>query len=88
MIIEFVSGLYTAPFGLCTANMFAWVSHFFDQSASILTSQKEYHWEELWRAMIGLLEFLAVRVDDIKHLGRIDELVQEVGLYRYEEIGD
>lgn len=28
--------------------------------------------------MIGLLEFLAVRVDDIKNLGRIDELVQEV----------
>jgi len=28
--------------------------------------------------MIGLLEFLAVRVDDVKNLGRVDELVQEV----------
>ena len=44
----------------------------------MLTFQKEYHWEELWRAVIGILEFLAVRVDDVKNLGRVDELVQEV----------
>ena len=44
----------------------------------MLTFQKEYHWEELWRAVLGVLEFLAVRVDDVKNLGRVDELVQEV----------
>ena len=88
MLIGFVSGLYTALFGLYTANMFAWVGRLFDQSSSMLTFQKEYHWEELWRAMIGLLEFLAVRVDDIKNLGRVDELVQEVGVYWYEGISN
>jgi hypothetical protein len=54
------------------------VRHNFEQPIGILTSQKEYHWEELWRAIIGLLEFLAVRVEDVKNLGRVDELVQEV----------
>lgn len=28
--------------------------------------------------MIGVLEFLAVRVDDVKNRGSVDELVQEV----------
>lgn len=78
MIIGFVSGLYTAPFGPCIANVFAWVGLKFDKPISMLISQKEYHWEELWRAIIGILEFLAVRVDDVKNLGRVDELVQEV----------
>jgi len=78
MRIGFVSGLYIAPFGPCIANIFAWVGYNFDQHISTLTSRKEYHWEELWRSIIGILEFLAVRVDDIKNLGRVDELVQEV----------
>lgn len=78
VIIGFVSGLYTAPFGPCIANVFAWVGLKFDKPISMLISQKEYHWEELWRAIIGILEFLAVRVDDVKNLGRVDELVQEV----------
>lgn len=78
VLIGFVSGLYTAPFGACIANVFAWVSHNFCQPVGILTFQKEYHWEELWRAVLGVLEFLAVRVDDVKNLGRVDELVQEV----------
>ena len=78
MISGFVPGLYTAPFGPCIANIFGWVGHIFVQPSSMLTSQKEYHWEELWRAIIGLLEFLAVRVDEIKNLGRVDELVQDV----------
>jgi len=54
------------------------VGHNFDEPIDMLTPQKEYHWEELWRAVIGLLEFLAVRMDDIKNLGRVDELVQDV----------
>ncbi|PVG03294.1 hypothetical protein CPB86DRAFT_749524 [Serendipita vermifera] len=37
----------------------------------------EYSWEELWRALIALLEFLSSRLDNVKVLGRVDELVEE-----------
>ncbi|KAG8780335.1 hypothetical protein FRC15_009620, partial [Serendipita sp. 397] len=37
----------------------------------------EYHWEELWKSIFLLLEFTSSRVDNVKVLGRVDELIEE-----------
>jgi hypothetical protein len=38
----------------------------------------EYHWEELWRSIMALFDFISARLDSLKVLGRLDELVEEV----------
>ncbi|KAH9942957.1 hypothetical protein B0H21DRAFT_779789 [Amylocystis lapponica] len=37
----------------------------------------EYHWQEFWRAMISLLDFLANKLDSLITTGGIEQLVQE-----------
>ncbi|KAG8830817.1 hypothetical protein FRC17_004184, partial [Serendipita sp. 399] len=38
----------------------------------------EYHWEELWKSILVLLEFTSSRVDKVKVLGRVEELIEEL----------
>lgn len=40
----------------------------------------EYHWQELWKALIGLLDFLANKVDVLITTGGIEQLIQETVL--------
>ncbi|KIM33935.1 hypothetical protein M408DRAFT_325498 [Serendipita vermifera MAFF 305830] len=37
----------------------------------------EYHWAALWRSLFSLLEFVSSRVDNVRVLGRVEELVEE-----------
>ncbi|KAI0964018.1 hypothetical protein AcW1_000938 [Taiwanofungus camphoratus] len=37
----------------------------------------EYHWQEIWKALIGLLDFLSNKLDGLITTGRIEQLVQE-----------
>ncbi|KZT02439.1 DUF1741-domain-containing protein [Laetiporus sulphureus 93-53] len=37
----------------------------------------EYHWQELWKALVGLLDFLANKLDSLITTGGIEQLVHE-----------
>ncbi|KZT75029.1 hypothetical protein DAEQUDRAFT_807295 [Daedalea quercina L-15889] len=37
----------------------------------------DYHWPELWRALIGLLDFLASKLDSLITTGGVEQLIQE-----------
>lgn len=37
----------------------------------------DYHWEELWRSIVAVLDFVASRLENVRVLGRVDELIQE-----------
>ncbi|TFY70009.1 hypothetical protein EVJ58_g112 [Rhodofomes roseus] len=37
----------------------------------------EYHWPELWKALIGLLDFLANKLDGLITTGGVEQLIQE-----------
>ena len=37
-----------------------------------------YHWQELWRALVLLLDFLASKLDSLVTTGGIEQLAQEV----------
>lgn len=38
----------------------------------------DYHWDELWRALIGLLQYVTSKLALLKHIGRLAEVVQMV----------
>ena len=38
----------------------------------------EYHWIEFWRAVLGLLEFLTKRIDELQSAAGIRPLIKEV----------
>ena len=38
----------------------------------------EYHWQELWRALILLLDFLANKLEGLISTGGLEQLLQEV----------
>ena len=40
-----------------------------------------YHWQELWRALVFLLDFLASKLDSLITTGGVEQLVQEVSVY-------
>ncbi|KIJ38425.1 hypothetical protein M422DRAFT_176436, partial [Sphaerobolus stellatus SS14] len=45
-----------------------------------ITTEKirlDYHWEELWRAVFTLMDFLASQSGSMKSIAKVDELVQE-----------
>ncbi|KAH9937283.1 uncharacterized protein B0H18DRAFT_969928 [Fomitopsis serialis] len=37
----------------------------------------DYHWTELWRALIGLLDFLANKLDNLVTTGGVEQLIHE-----------
>ena len=39
----------------------------------------EYHWTEFWRAVLGLLEFLTKKIDELQSAAGIRTLIKEVG---------
>lgn len=39
----------------------------------------DYHWQELWRALVLLLDFLASKLESLTTTGGVEQLVQEVG---------
>ena len=43
-----------------------------------LDHEIEYHWLQLWKAIIGLLDFLGGKLDELKSTAGIEELLQEV----------
>ena len=45
-----------------------------------LDHEIEYHWLQLWKAIIGLLDFLGGKLDELKSTAGIEELLQEVML--------
>lgn len=47
-------------------------------SSSLVNYRIEYHWQELWRALFGLLDFLANKMDSLITAGDIVGLVEEV----------
>lgn len=38
----------------------------------------DYHWPELWKALIGLLDFLVNKLDSLLTTGGVEQLIQEV----------
>jgi hypothetical protein len=38
----------------------------------------EYHWKELWNALIGLLNFLSTKLDSLTTTGGVEQVVKEV----------
>lgn len=44
----------------------------------VLTASSDYHWQELWRALILLLDFLASKLDSLTTTGGVEQLTQEV----------
>jgi len=38
----------------------------------------EYHWTEFWRAVLGLLEFLTKKIDELQSAAGIRPLIKEV----------
>lgn len=38
----------------------------------------EYDWQELWRSIIGLLDFLSNKLDSLVTTGGVERLAQEV----------
>lgn len=38
----------------------------------------DYHWEELWRSLILVLDFAANQIGTLKSVAKVDELIQEV----------
>ena len=40
----------------------------------------EYHWLQLWKAIIGLLDFLGGKLDELTSTVGIEELLEEVML--------
>lgn len=43
-----------------------------------LLMQTDYHWLQLWKAIIGLLDFLGVKLDELSSITGIEQLLQEV----------
>lgn len=46
----------------------------------VLDREIEYHWLQLWKAIIGLLDFLGGKLDELTPTAGIEELLQEVML--------
>ena len=46
----------------------------------VLDREIEYHWLQLWKAIIGLLDFLGGKLDELTSTVGIEELLQEVML--------
>ena len=44
----------------------------------LIMTVAEYHWKELWNALIGLLNFLSIKIDSLITTGGVEHLVQEV----------
>jgi hypothetical protein len=38
----------------------------------------DYHWQELWRAMLGLLDFLSNKIEALATTGGVETLAGEV----------
>lgn len=38
----------------------------------------DYHWQELWRALVLLLDFLASKLESLTTTGGVEQLAQEV----------
>lgn len=56
-----------------------WVCHrvvFYLQKARL---RLEYEWKELWSAILGLLHFLAAKLDNLVTAGGVELLIREVG---------
>ena len=46
--------------------------------ALVLILSSDYHWQELWRALILLLDFLASKLDSLTTTGGVEQLTHEV----------
>ena len=46
------------------------------------TCVPEYHWIEFWRAVLGLLEFLTKRLEELQSAAGIRLLIKEVSMVR------
>ena len=44
----------------------------------LIISCADYHWPELWKALIGLLDFLVNKLDSLLTTGGVEQLIQEV----------
>lgn len=45
----------------------------------------DYHWSQLWKAIVGLLDFLGGKTDELTSTTGVEQLLQEVcdiSLYR------
>jgi hypothetical protein len=50
--------------------------------ANILSLLRDYDWAELWRAAVGLLDFLSNKLDSLMTTGGVERLAQEVSTPR------
>ena len=57
-----------------------WVRYGFNFTAlnQIDSHTPEYHWIEFWRAVLGLLEFLTKKIDELQSAAGIRLLIKEV----------
>lgn len=48
----------------------------------------EYHWTEFWRAVLGLLEFLTKKIDELQSAAGIRLLIKEVNIHSRHSVSD
>lgn len=53
---------------------------FIPSSYMVVHHEIEYHWLQLWKAIIGLLDFLGGKLDELTSTVGIEELLEEVML--------
>ena len=51
---------------------------FIPSSHMVVDHEIEYHWLQLWKAIIGLLDFLGGKLDELTSTVGIEDLLQEV----------
>jgi hypothetical protein len=47
-------------------------------TAECLDNSLDYHWEELWKSLVSLLDFITTKLGKPSEGGRVEQLVQEV----------
>ena len=43
-----------------------------------INCKTDYHWLQLWKAIIGLIDFLGVKLDELLSITGVEQLLQEV----------
>ncbi|KAI0001680.1 hypothetical protein BJV77DRAFT_969154 [Russula vinacea] len=68
------TSLYLTCIRTCHRTIWFLQKSIFDQR---LLMQTEYHWIQLWKAIIGLLDFLGSKLDELSSIASIGQLLQE-----------
>lgn len=56
---------------------------FVPSSHAPIDTKADYHWLQVWKAIIGLLDFLGGKLDELSSTVGIEQLLREVMLYGF-----